>query len=101
MLLYIILSACSISSTSASSGGKTPTSSKKSGKREQGTVKWFNISKGYGFVTRPNGDDIFVHFRSIQGSGRQMLRDGQPVEYTVGEGEKGPQAEDVEALAKK
>jgi CspA family cold shock protein len=69
--------------------------------REQGTVKWFNVSKGYGFVTRPTGEDIFVHFRSITGKGRQMLRDGQPVEYTVTDGEKGPQAEDVEPLSSK
>lgn len=81
-------------------GAASSRQSSKAG-REQGTVKWFNVSKGYGFVTRPNGEDIFVHFRSIMGKGRQMLRDGQPVEYTVTEGEKGPQAEDVEPLSSK
>lgn len=67
--------------------------------REQGQVKWFNVSKGYGFVTRPSGEEIFVHFRSIRGKGRRVLREGQTVEFSVGEGDKGPQAEDVEPLA--
>ena len=67
--------------------------------REQGKVKWFNVSKGYGFVTRPSGEEIFVHFRSIQGKGRRVLREGQTVEYVVGDGEKGPQAEDVETVS--
>jgi CspA family cold shock protein len=70
-----------------------------SGNREQGQVKWFNVSKGYGFVTRPSGEDIFVHFRSIRGDGRRVLREGQKIEYSVTDGEKGPQAEDVETLA--
>lgn len=68
--------------------------------REQGKVKWFNVSKGYGFVTRSNGEDIFVHFRSIRGKGRRILYEGQTVEFTLAEGEKGPQAEDVEPLSK-
>ncbi|MDG1771895.1 MAG: cold shock domain-containing protein [Oceanicoccus sp.] len=61
-------------------------------------MKWFNVSKGYGFVTRKTGEDIFVHFRSIQGEGRRVLREGQAVEFTVTEGDKGPQAEDVDTL---
>lgn len=69
-----------------------------SGDREQGSVKWFNTNKGYGFIARDSGGEIFVHYRSIQGSGRRFLRDGQRVEFTVGEGEKGPQAEDVGVL---
>ena len=69
-----------------------------SGNRERGTVKWFNVSKGYGFVTRKNGEDIFVHFRSIRGEGRRILREGDAIEFTVTEGDKGPQAEDVEPL---
>lgn len=68
--------------------------------REQGKVKWFNVSKGYGFVTRSNGEDIFVHFRSIRGKGRRILYEGQAVEFTLAEGDKGPQAEDVEPLSK-
>ncbi len=70
------------------------------GARETGTVKWFNVSKGYGFVTCNNGEDVFVHFRSIRGEGRRTLSEGQEVEFTLAEGDKGPQAEDVEALSK-
>lgn len=66
--------------------------------RESGTVKWFNVSKGYGFVTRHTGEDIFVHFRSIRGKGRRSLREGQSIEFIVAIGDKGPQAEDVELL---
>lgn len=64
-------------------------------RREQGHVKWFNASKGFGFITRENGEDIFVHFRSIRGDGHRVLRDGQRVNFTVGKGNKGLQAEDV------
>jgi len=64
-------------------------------RREKGKVKWFNASKGFGFITRDSGDDIFVHFRSIQGSGHRVLRDGQRVEFAVSEGSKGLQADDV------
>jgi CspA family cold shock protein len=63
--------------------------------RELGTVKWFNASKGFGFITRDRGDDVFVHFRSIRGKGHRVLRDGQRVEFLVCEGSKGLQAEDV------
>ncbi len=65
--------------------------------RERGTVKWFNVSKGYGFITRDAGGDVFVHFRSIrgQGRGRRSLNEGQAVEFVLTEGEKGPQAEEV------
>ena len=65
---------------------------------EKGTVKWFNISKGYGFITRQSGEDVFVHFRSIQGKGRRVLREGQTVEFVVVSGDKGPQAEDVNPM---
>lgn len=63
--------------------------------REQGVVKWFNDSKGFGFIQREGGEDIFVHFRAIQGDGYRSLRDGQKVEFTVVEGQKGLQAEEV------
>jgi CspA family cold shock protein len=66
-----------------------------SGDREFGKVKWFNVSKGFGFIIRDNGEEIFVHFRSIQGQGRRGLRDGQSVSFIVVENDKGPQAEDV------
>ena len=63
--------------------------------RESGTVKWFNSSKGFGFITSDTGDDVFVHFRSIRGEGHRVLYDGQRVEFLVSEGDKGLQAEDV------
>jgi CspA family cold shock protein len=63
--------------------------------REKGTVKWFNNSKGYGFITRENGEDVFVHFQSIQGDGYKSLDEGQKVEFTVARGQKGLQAQDV------
>jgi len=65
-------------------------------KKETGLVKWFNASKGFGFITRANGEEIFVHFRSIVG--QRSLRDGQPVEFVVTNGTKGLQAEEVVAL---
>ena len=70
-----------------------PLNSNKS--RETGTVKWFNTNKGFGFITRDNGDDVFVHFRSIRGQGHRTLIEGQRVEFDVTKGEKGLQAEDV------
>lgn len=68
------------------------------GPREQGTVKWFNVSKGFGFITRENGEDIFVHYRNIRGEGRRRLFDGQLVEFCVTTGDKGLQADDIEIL---
>ncbi len=63
--------------------------------REEGEVKWFNVNKGFGFITRDEGGDIFVHYRSIRGEGRRSLKDGQRVEYEVVDSDKGLQAEDV------
>lgn len=63
--------------------------------REQGTVKWFNSGKGFGFIQRTQGDDVFVHFRSITGDGFRILEEGQLVTFTISQGQKGPQAEDV------
>ena len=63
--------------------------------REQGIVKWFNDSKGFGFIQRNSGEDIFVHFRAIQGDGYRSLQDGQKVEFIVVEGQKGLKAEEV------
>lgn len=67
--------------------------------RESGTVKWFNNAKGYGFIEREDGQDVFVHYRSIQGEGYRKLADGQRVEYRVVEGEKGLQAEEVSPVS--
>ncbi|WP_108124869.1 cold-shock protein [Saccharospirillum mangrovi] len=63
--------------------------------REDGIVKWFNVSKGFGFITRDNGEDVFVHFRSIRGRGHRSLQEGQRVKFGVVESTKGLQAEDV------
>lgn len=63
----------------------------------KGTVKWFNESKGFGFIQRENGPDLFVHFSNISGDGFKTLKEGQSVSFTEGEGRKGPQAENVEA----
>ncbi|BFM26138.1 MULTISPECIES: cold-shock protein [Microbacterium] len=61
----------------------------------QGTVKWFNAEKGFGFITVADGQDVFVHYSSIEMSGFRVLEEGQAVEFTVGNGQKGPQAESV------
>lgn len=66
--------------------------------REMGSVKWFNVSKGFGFITRENGDDVFVHFRNIRGRGHRSLNEGQRVKFCVRESDKGLQAEDVSIL---
>ena len=66
--------------------------------REQGRVKWFNNTKGYGFITRENAADIFVHYSAIQQDGYRSLREGQLVEFTIGEGPKGIQADDVTVI---
>lgn len=63
--------------------------------RELGTVKWFSASKGYGFIQRSNGEDVFVHFSSINTEGYRTLNEGQKVEFKVKKGQKGLQAEDV------
>jgi len=66
--------------------------------RERGVVKWFNVKKGFGFITWDEGEDVFVHFRSIRGQGHRSLTEGQRVKFTVVRGDKGPQAEDVSAV---
>ena len=63
--------------------------------KDTGTVKWFNDSKGFGFIERENGDDVFVHYRSIIGEGFRSLKQGSRVEFTVTQSEKGFQAEEV------
>ena len=63
--------------------------------RETGTVKWFSNAKGYGFIEREQGEDVFVHFSAIRSEGYRTLKEGQRVEFTVTTGEKGLQADDV------
>lgn len=64
--------------------------------RQSGTVKWFNDAKGFGFITPESGDDLFVHFRAIQGTGFKSLQEGQRVTFVVTKGQKGLQAEEVQ-----
>ena len=65
---------------------------------EQGTVKWFNDTKGFGFISRQSGDDVFVHFSAIKTNGFKSLQEGQTVQFNVVRGPKGFQAEDVQVL---
>lgn len=66
--------------------------------REKGTVKWFNNDKGFGFIEREKGGDVFVHFKSITAEGYKSLSEGQHVEFSVTQGQKGLQAEDVKVI---
>lgn len=66
--------------------------------KQTGTVKWFNESKGFGFIQRDEGPDVFAHYTNIVGDGFRSLREGQKVSFTIGEGKKGPQAENIEAI---
>jgi CspA family cold shock protein len=63
-----------------------------------GTVKWFNEAKGFGFIEQESGPDVFAHFSAIAGSGFKTLAEGQKVQFTVTDGQKGPQAENIEAI---
>ena len=63
-----------------------------------GTVKWFNADKGYGFIAPESGEDVFVHFSAIQGTGYRSLDEGQVVEFEITQGQKGPQAANVRLL---
>jgi cold shock protein len=64
----------------------------------QGTVKFFNAEKGYGFISREQGEDVFVHFSAIQGSGYKTLEEGQRVEFDIGPGRKGDEAQNVRVI---
>ncbi len=63
-----------------------------------GTVKFFNAEKGYGFISRPDGDDVFVHYTNVQGEGYRSLEEGQQVEFEVGPGRKGEEAKNVRVI---
>jgi CspA family cold shock protein len=84
----------------AGGGGKHQIAQKKreTQLKEQGTVKWFNASKGFGFIQRQSGEDVFVHFSAIQGDGYKSLNEGQAVEFEVTKGPKGLQAANVAGL---
>lgn len=86
----VVFTAVALSGIYASGGSDA-------GDRELGTVKWFNTRKGYGFITRDQGEDIFVHFRNIEGSGRKSINEGERVSFIVISSDKGPQADKVKA----
>jgi CspA family cold shock protein len=67
--------------------------------RETGTIKWFDNSKGFGFIARADAADVFVHYSAIRGEGYRTLDEGQQVEFSVVQGQKGPQAQDVTVVA--
>jgi CspA family cold shock protein len=94
--LLLLLIATSFASQLVGGGSFSKSeSSYSSSDRETGTVKWFNVRKGYGFITRDAGDDVFVHFRNIEGSGRRTIEEGQRVSFVVTDGDKGLQADEV------
>ncbi len=74
---------------------ETPAGNKEVRPVARGRVKWFNASKGYGFISRDDGSDVFVHFSAIQGDGFKTLDEGQEVEFEIIDGKKGPQASNV------
>ena len=92
-------SASSSGSNRRSGGAEVISASEANDDREGGVVKWFNVTKGFGFITRDQGDDVFVHFRSIRGTGHRSLTEGQRVKFEVVESDKGLQAEDVSIVA--
>jgi len=88
--------------TAEATGHDTKSSSSavpSTGKREAGTVKWFDSTKGFGFIVRDSGSDIFVHFSNIKGDGYRSLEEGQRVDFGIGEGRRGPMATDVTVKA--
>lgn len=96
LLLFIATSfASQLVGGSSSENESEGESSYSSSDREMGTVKWFNVRKGYGFITRDAGDDVFVHFRNIEGSGRRSIEEGGRVSFVVTDGDKGLQADEV------
>ena len=96
LLLLFLFIATSFASQLVGSGSSSESeSSYSSSDRETGTVKWFNVRKGYGFITRDAGDDVFVHFRNIEGSGHRAIEEGQRVSFVVTDGDKGLQADEV------
>jgi CspA family cold shock protein len=86
-------------SRARSGGGVGPPRSARRYRLTQGTVKWFSNEKGYGFIARPDGDDVFVHFSAIVGDGYRTLTEGQEVEFDIVEGPKGKQAANVRPVS--
>ena len=95
LLLLFIATSFASQLVGGSSSESESESSYSSSDREMGTVKWFNVRKGYGFITRDAGDDVFVHFRNIEGTGRRSIEEGRRVSFVVTDGDKGLQADEV------
>ena len=98
VLIYQAINANNSASSTSVAPASPHSSDDSASEREQGSVKWFNVSKGFGFITRENAEDIFVHYRSIRGQGRRRLFEGQAVSFTVIDSDKGLQADDVEVI---
>ena len=100
-LLAVVLHLAAGFAPARSTARSAPSGQYEDSKRDTGTVKWFNTSKGFGFISRDSGDDIFVHFRAIRGEGHRVLVEGQRVEFSVMHRDKGLQAEDVIAAPRR
>jgi len=83
---------------SINEAGKKAKNFRRNKEMTKGTVKWFNTQKGYGFITKEDGDDVFVHYSAINSEGFKNLEEGQQVEFEVQEGNKGPQAANVTVI---
>ena len=98
LFIGIYVSTIGTYSSSSSTASRKAVSKKASDDSEEGSVKWFNVKKGYGFITRDQGDDVFVHYRNLEGKGRRSIAEGQRVSFIVVDGDKGLQAEEVQAI---
>lgn len=98
IIFIVILLSGLLPRKSASDNANTENSAEAEPAREVGHVKWFNTDKGFGFIVRENGEDLFVHFRAVGDGSTLQLVEGQKVEYHIGQGRKGPQAEQVVVL---
>ncbi|WP_349607870.1 cold-shock protein [Halomonas sp. H10-9-1] len=97
VFLLLLLATLSVGAFAPRRGGKVE-AVVEDDDRELGEVKWFNVNKGYGFITRDSGEDVFVHFRAIRGRGHRTLAEGQKVRYHVVANDKGLQADDVTVI---
>jgi len=89
---------CALSTPDLDLAANSTVLTKETNKMEQGTVKWFNDAKGFGFISRQNGEDVFVHYSAINSNGFKSLQEGQAVQFNVVKGPKGWQASDVQPL---
>ena len=96
--LLLIFIATALVATLIPFGGTSIATAAPASVREQGTVKWFNVRKGYGFIPRDQGEDVFVHFRNIEDKGRRGLKEGERVSFVVTMGDKGEQADQVKSV---